>query len=81
MEPLVMTYSYEFSCRKCSGRYPGCHAECEIYKHERVEYDKRKAEFDKYREATIYSHNAIASTLDAEAKMRKNHRGYKYFRR
>lgn len=81
MYPIVMTYNYDFSCKGCPNRYPGCHGECETYKKERAAFDEKKAELEKYKEAKRYSYNTIADTIDAEAKLRKSHRGYRYFRR
>ena len=81
MYPITLTYNFEFSCKTCPNRYPGCHGECETYKKERALYDEQKVEWDKKRSAKIYSSNAIASTLNAEAKQRKSTRGYKNFRR
>lgn len=33
-----------FSCRYCSKRYPGCHSECDTYKQEKAEHNRRKDE-------------------------------------
>jgi hypothetical protein len=41
---------YEFSCKGCDKRFPGCHSQCETYKQEKVEYDALKAAADKKRQ-------------------------------
>ena len=81
MYPIVMTYNYEFSCKNCTDRYPGCHGNCKNYKEEGAAYDEKKAEFNRQRDARRYTSNSIAASIDAEAKQRKNNRGYKNFRR
>lgn len=32
----------EFSCKGCEKRHPGCHDNCEIYRHQREKLDKDK---------------------------------------
>lgn len=76
-----MSYNFEFSCKGCLTKHGGCHAECETYKQERLEYEKKKAEYDKYKEAQYYSNTAIVNMKDDEAKRRKSNRGYRHFRR
>lgn len=35
--------SFIFSCKGCTKRVPGCHDQCETYKQEKEEYNRRKA--------------------------------------
>ena len=38
---------FEFTCRGCQKRSPGCHGICETYKKEKAIYDEQKAKIDK----------------------------------
>ena len=42
--------AYNFSCKGCDKRYPGCHSQCETYKREKLEYDALKAKEDRKKE-------------------------------
>ena len=75
-----MPYNFVFSCYGCNTKHAGCHAECETYKRERIIYEQKKAEYDKYREAEYYLNNANANRRDRAAKARKETQGYRRFR-
>ena len=68
---------FEFSCRGCENRYPGCHGSCETYKQERIAYDKQKEELDRQRETWggVYGQRARAVE---KAYRRNKRRGYGY---
>lgn len=42
--------AYNFSCKGCDKRYPGCHSQCETYKREKLAYDALKAKEDRKKE-------------------------------
>lgn len=65
-----------FTCKGCQTRRPACHDHCEKYKREKTEYEKRKAEIEMYKEARIYTGNAIFTKQNHLAKKQKEWRFY-----
>lgn len=52
--------NYEFPCKDCEKRYPGCHGTCPEYQKTKKEHDERKAiaDKDKYTQQNLYLHKA-----------------------
>lgn len=57
-------------CKACEKRYPGCHGECEAYKADRAEWDKRKAAVS---EARMKQGDLTAYYKDSYRKKRDRH--------
>lgn len=65
------------SCHYCATkRHPGCHATCKIYKKERAEYDRRKAEENKSKNVDYYSAERIEKLRDRCTKDKKSHHNF-----
>lgn len=64
------------SCKDCENRFPGCHSQCEKYKAERAEYDKRKAKYDRERGIDYGLYQQRTDAVNKALKDKK--RGGKY---
>lgn len=64
-------------CYNCPDRVVGCHGTCEKYLTEKTEYEQRKAEFNKYREAKQYSYQLVGKSLSDRAKRQRDYNNYR----
>lgn len=65
-----------FSCKDCTKRHMGCHSECDTYKKEVIENERRKSQRKISQEFYNYTRERIATDMNITAKKRKKQNGY-----
>ena len=64
--------AYNFSCKGCTDRTPGCHGHCERYQKEKAEWDAIK---EKQNRANAIRCGLNEQTFKAIGKMQRAHGG------